>query len=165
MKPNTSHDFKSKIRRYCRNAILLGCCAVGLVLVPKPSAAQQQAISVATQRLIATSNAAADTFFGNVRASEISSLSFGARGCIVEISEGAKRKRVVAAGRILLRLDDPRSRLALRTAEARLSELAAAIEERHLALDAARADDRRREQELDLVSKSLIAAAPCRAAA
>jgi multidrug resistance efflux pump len=94
-----------------------------------------------------------DAFFGNVRASEISSLSYGARGCVVEVSEDAKREREVQKGQVLVKLDDLRSQLALKTAEGRLAELQAASEERQLALQAALADDRRRNQELGLVSE------------
>jgi len=94
-----------------------------------------------------------DTFFGNVRASDIFSLSYGVGGCIVELSEPAKRDRVVQKGQVVIKMDDLREQLALRTAEARVSDLAAAIEERQLTLDAALANDRRLKQDLDLVEE------------
>jgi len=94
-----------------------------------------------------------DSFFGNVRASDISSLSYEARGCIVEVSEAAERDRVVQAGQVVVRLDDLRAQLALRTAEVRVLELEAAVAERQLALQAALADESRRKQDLELVTK------------
>lgn len=152
MKPDASPEFRSTTPhrlQSCRCTILLGLCAMGIAITPELSVAQEQALPVETQRL--TPNT--DTIFGNVRASNISSLSYGARGCIVDVSEDAKRERVAQAGQVLVKLDDLRSLLALRTVEARLSELAAAIEERQLSTDAARADDRRRKQELDLITE------------
>ncbi|MDJ0824581.1 MAG: HlyD family efflux transporter periplasmic adaptor subunit [Rhodobacter sp.] len=127
--------------------------ALTATLLFGPAAGQEQALAVDTQRLGQTSDDATDTYFGTVRASTISGLSYAARGCIVEISEPAKRQRVAEAGQVLVKLDDQRPQLALRTAEARLLDLAATVEERQLALAAARADDRRRKQELDFVAE------------
>ncbi|KNG94141.1 hypothetical protein ATO11_07850 [Pseudaestuariivita atlantica] len=95
----------------------------------------------------------AQTYFGTVRASDMAGLSYGARGCIVEVSETAKRARVAQAGEVLVRLDDRLSQLALRTARARVDELAAAVSERQLAVASARADNDRRAQELTLVQE------------
>ena len=53
----------------------------------------------------------------------------------------------------MVRLDDQRAHLALRTAEARQAELAAAMQERRLAIAAARADERRRQEDLAFVAK------------
>ena len=94
-----------------------------------------------------------DTYFGTVRARDMSSLSYGGRGCIVEVSQTAKRGSMVEAGQLLVRLDAQRMQLALRTADGRLSELAAAVAERELAIAAAVADERRRGQELAFVEE------------
>ena len=144
MKPNA----KTNRFQFVSGAVMFGFVA----LVPGNPGAQEQPIVVETQRLIAQ-EVAGDTYFGTVRASDIASLSYGVRGCVLEVSEAAKRDRVVTAGEVLVNLDDQRAILALRTAEARVSELAAAIEERELAVSAAIADDRRREEELDFVSE------------
>lgn len=96
---------------------------------------------------------APDTFFGTVRASDIAGLSYGARGCIVEIHEAAKQGRTAREGDILVRLDDQRAQLALRSAQARVAELEAQVEERQLAISAAEADGRRRAEELEFVSE------------
>lgn len=117
-----------------------------------PAMAQDDALPVETLRLAAQATLASDTFFGTVQASDISGLSYEARGCVVEVSEQAKRARVASAGQVLVRLDDKRSTLALRTSEARVAELAAQIEERDLSIQSALADDKRRQQELDLTT-------------
>jgi len=90
-----------------------------------------------------------NSFFGNVRASDISSLSYEVRGCIVEVSETAERDRVVEAGQVVVRLDDLRAKLALRTAEVRVLELEAAVAERQLALQSAQADESRQQHFAD----------------
>ena len=117
------------------------------------SMAEQQPVQTENLHYIQSVSDPSDTYFGTVRAREISSLSYGARGCIVSVSDDAKRERIVKAGEVLVKLDDQRSQLALITAEARVSELAAGIEERQLAAEAARADERRRVQELEFVEE------------
>ncbi|MDJ0627100.1 MAG: HlyD family efflux transporter periplasmic adaptor subunit [Rhodobacter sp.] len=107
---------------------------------------------VETQRLTPAATGA-DTYFGTVSASKMSGLSYQARGCIVAVSEDAERARKARSGQVLVKLDDQRTRLALKTAEARILDLAATVEERQLALAAARADDRRRNEELDFVAE------------
>ena len=92
------------------------------------------------------------TFFGTVRADGMAGLSYGARGCIAEVSEPARRSGRAEEGQVLVRLDDQRTQLALRTAEARVAEFEAQIAERDLAIGSAEADDRRRAQELALAT-------------
>lgn len=123
---------------------------LALALTTAGGAAVAQSVPVETQRLKAERAVASDTFFGTVQASNIAGLSYEARGCVVEVSEEAKRERVASAGQMLVRLDDQRAMLALRTAEARLAELEAQVLERELAIQSATADDARRRQELDL---------------
>ena len=126
-----------------------GVAAAGLALVAVPVLAQD-AVPVRMVDLVEVA-AQPDTYFGTVRARDIYSLSYGARGCIVDVAEDAKAERRVVAGQVLVRLDDQRSLLGLRTAQARVDELAAALEERRLAVTAAMADVQRREQDLKLV--------------
>ncbi len=131
-----SRDFRTTIRTVVRQGMVLSLCVAGM----GPLAAQAQSAAMS-----------AETYFGTVRASDIYSLSYGARGCILEVSEKAKRERLVKSGEMLVKLDDQRSQLAVQTAAARFAELEAAIEERKLAIDSARADERRRKEELELV--------------
>ena len=123
------------------------------VSVPFAAPAQEEAVRIDAERLVPTPGALLETYAGTVRASEISGLSYGARGCIVAVSDDAKRRRVAEAGQVLVELDDQRSILALTTAEARLQDMQAAVEERQLSIEAAIADRSRREQELEFVSR------------
>jgi multidrug efflux pump subunit AcrA (membrane-fusion protein) len=113
----------------------------------------QTAPSVLVERLSLGQAVLTDTFFGTVRARDLASLSYGTRGCVVSISEEAKTSREVRAGQVLVELDDQHSRLALRTAEARVLELTAALDERELSIQNAEADSRRRAEELDFVTE------------
>lgn len=122
------------------------------LMVPMTGTAQETPLAVDTMRLQAQRMVTTDTFFGTVQATAMVGLSYEARGCVVEVSEQAKRDRVATAGQVLVRLDGKRSLLALRTAESRLAELGAQIEERELDIVSAAADDKRRQQELDLTT-------------
>lgn len=97
--------------------------------------------------------AQAESYVGTVRARDVNGLSYGVRGCIARVSEAALRDQVATAGQMLVELDDAQSQLALRTAEARLSDLKAAVEQRELDVAAAVAAERRRDEELAFVSK------------
>ena len=96
--------------------------------------------------------AAAGTFFGTVRADAMAGLSYEARGCIVEVSESARRTGRAAEGQVLVRLDDQRAQLSLQTAQARVADLEAALEERDLAVASSEADASRRAKELELAT-------------
>ncbi len=135
-----------------RPKMALGGMLMALGLPLAPAFAQDETLEVNTLRLEAQKALSSDTFFGTVQASDISGLSYEARGCVIEVSEGARRARVATEGQVLVRLDDKRSTLALRTAEARVAELGAQIEERELAIQSALADDKRRQQELELTT-------------
>lgn len=125
-----------------------------LCLVLAPMAwAQETAWTVATDRLVKDADAPTEVYVGTVRASELQGLAYGTRGCIETISEEAKRAKVASADQVLVKLDDQRSQLEMRTAEARLLDLEAALQERALAVDAARADNRRRAEEVAFVGK------------
>ncbi|KHQ53362.1 efflux RND transporter periplasmic adaptor subunit [Mameliella alba] len=129
-----------------------GAGALALMMPVAGFAQDATPIQVDTMRLTSEQPVATDTFFGTVQASDMLGLSYEAGGCVVEVSDKAKRARVATAGQVLVRLDDKRSMLALRTAESRVAELAATIEERELDIQSAIADDKRRQQELDLTT-------------
>jgi multidrug efflux pump subunit AcrA (membrane-fusion protein) len=80
-------------------------------------------------------------------------LSYQAGGCTTAISEDARRDQKAVKGQVLVELDDVHTKLALKTAEAQLMDLKAAVAERQLAIDNARADDRRATEDLTFVSK------------
>ena len=90
---------------------------------------------------------------GTVFADEITGISYETGGCIVAISEPARRSGMAKAGQILVELDASEATLKQKTAEARVLDLEAAVSERQLAIDAADANVSRRAQELELMEK------------
>ena len=90
---------------------------------------------------------------GTVIADNKAGLSFGARGCIIEISKNALQSRNAFAKQVLVRLDDRAAILALKTAQARLSDLEAALNERDLAVSVVKAEITRVEEEQRFVDK------------
>jgi multidrug resistance efflux pump len=90
---------------------------------------------------------------GTVIADNKAGLSFGARGCIIEISKNALQSRNAFAEQVLVRLDDRAAILALKTAQARLSDLEAALNERDLAVSVVKAEITRVEEEQRFVDK------------
>lgn len=93
------------------------------------------------------------TFAGTVVAREITGLSYETGGCIVSVSEPARRSGTAETDQVLVELDAQSAELALETAKARVADLEAAVAEKQLAIDAAEANVSRRAQELELVSK------------
>ena len=90
---------------------------------------------------------------GTVIADNKTGLSYGARGCIIEISKEALQSSYTPAEKVLVRLDDRAAILALKTAQARLSDLEAALDERHLAVTVVEAEITRVEEEQRFVDK------------
>ena len=90
---------------------------------------------------------------GTVIADNKTGLSFGARGCIIEISKKAVQSSNAFAEQVLVRLDDRAAILALKTAQARLSDLEAALNERDLAVSVVKAEITRVEEEQRFVDK------------
>ena len=90
---------------------------------------------------------------GTVIADNKTGLSYGARGCIIEISQEALRSNNTAAEQILVRLDDRAATLSVKTAQARLSDLEAALDERNLAVTVVQAEIKRAEEEQRFVDK------------
>lgn len=119
-----------------RSTIHMGLWTACLIFAPLTLSAQQ-----------------APSFAGTVRADDMAGLSYEARGCIVAVSETARRDGRAKAGEPLVALDAMRSDLALQSARARVLDLEAAVEERQLAIEAARADVDRRAQERDFAGK------------
>lgn len=93
------------------------------------------------------------TFAGTVVAREITGLSYETGGCIVSVSDSARRTGAAESGQLLVELDAQDAELALETAKARVADLEAAVAEKQLAIDAAEANVDRRAQELAFVGK------------
>jgi hypothetical protein len=92
-------------------------------------------------------------FAGTVEAREITGISYETSGCIVAVSESARRTGIAEAEHVLVRLDTQASEIAHETSSARVADLEAAVSERQLSIDAAEASVDRRMQELALVAK------------
>lgn len=90
---------------------------------------------------------------GTVLASEITGISYETGGCIIAVFEPARVTGMAQEGQVLVELDASDADLRLRTAQARVLDLEAAVFERQLAIDAAKASVQRRAQELELVGK------------
>ncbi|WP_417524484.1 HlyD family secretion protein [Marinovum sp.] len=121
----------------------VGAGALSLVLLSAGASAQQAE----------TPQFQPFTFAGTVVAREITGLSYEAGGCIVEVSDSARRIGVAESGQVLVKLDAQDAELALETAKARVADLEAAVAEKQLAIDAAEANVARRAQELAFVGK------------
>ncbi len=92
-------------------------------------------------------------FAGTVVARDIIGISYETSGCIVSVSENARRTGIAKADQVLVQLDVRSAELDFETASARVTDLEAAISERQLAIDAAEASVNRRVQEQALVAK------------
>ncbi|WP_439143093.1 HlyD family secretion protein [Planktotalea sp.] len=108
--------------------------------------------------VLAQSNDDADglepvSFAGTVVARDITGISYETSGCIVTVSETARRTGNAQAGQVLVELDSQAAELSYETAMARVADLEAAVSERQLAIDAAEASVNRRTQEQALVAK------------
>ena len=120
---------------------LAQACALGLIAAPL---AAQETAAPAFEPFV---------FAGTVVAREITGLSYETGGCIVAVSDSARRTGVAQTGQVLVELDTQVSELALETARARVADLEAAVDEKQLAIDAAEANVERRAQELAFVGK------------
>lgn len=92
-------------------------------------------------------------FAGTVVARDITGISYETSGCIVAVSEPARRTGIAEAGQVLVQLDGQATELEYETSSARVADLEAAVSERQLSIDAAEASVDRRTQELALVAK------------
>jgi len=90
---------------------------------------------------------------GTVVADNKTGLSYGARGCITELSQAALQSGKARAGELLVALDDRSATLAVKSAKARVSDLDAAVQERDFAITTAKADVARVKEEQNYVER------------
>jgi multidrug resistance efflux pump len=119
-------------------------CAAVLCLSAQTTTAQSSDETAALDPIL---------FAGTVVARDITGISFETNGCIVAVSETARRTGNAQAGQVLVELYSQAAELAYETANARVADLEAAVSERQLAIDAAEASVNRRTQEQALVAK------------
>ncbi len=90
---------------------------------------------------------------GTVVAKQKTALSYTTRGCITGVSKSALTTGRTSAGDILVELDNRAATLALKSAQARVADLQAAVEERDYAIFVATADISRMKEEQDFVNR------------
>ncbi len=90
---------------------------------------------------------------GTVVADNKTGLSYKARGCITGLSQAAVKSGKATAGQVLVELDDRSATLAVKSANARVSDLEAAVDESEFAITVANADGARIKEEQDFVNR------------
>ena len=90
---------------------------------------------------------------GTVFANNETSLSYQTGGCISKISSQSLMTEKTYQGQILVELDDRNADLALKTAQARLLDLQASVEDSDFAIEVAKADVGRVEEEFQFVER------------
>ena len=90
---------------------------------------------------------------GTVVADNKTGLSYKARGCITGLSQAAVKSGKATAGQVLVELDDRSAMLAVKSANARVSDLEAAVDESEFAITVAKADGARIKEEQDFVDR------------
>ena len=90
---------------------------------------------------------------GTVFANNETSLSYQTSGCIAEVSSQSLTTSKTYQGQILVKLDDRNALLAFKTAQARLLDLEASVDDSDYAIEAAKADVGRVEEEFEFVQR------------
>ena len=90
---------------------------------------------------------------GTVFANNETSLSYQTSGCIAEVSSQSLTTSKTYQGQILVELDDRNAVLALKTAQARLLDLEASVDDSNFAIEVAKADVGRVEEEFEFVQR------------
>jgi len=90
---------------------------------------------------------------GTVFANNETSLSYQTSGCIAEVSSQSLTTSKTFQGQILVELDDRNAVLALKTAQARLLDLEASVDDSDYAIEVAKADVGRVEEEFEFVQR------------
>ena len=90
---------------------------------------------------------------GTVFANNETSLSYQTSGCIAEVSSQSLTTSKTYQGQILVKLDDRNAVLALKTAQARLLDLEASVDDSDYAIEVAKADVGRVEEEFEFVQR------------
>ena len=90
---------------------------------------------------------------GTVFANNETSLSYQTSGCIAEVSSQSLTTSKTYQGQILVKLDDRNALLAFKTAQARLLDLEAFVDDTDYAIEVAKADVGRVEEEFEFVQR------------
>ena len=110
-------------------------------------------LSVTSSTAFSENNFQAVSLSGTVFANNETGLSYQTGGCISEVSTQSLTTGKAYEGQVLVELDDRNAILAFKTAEARLLDLEASVEDSDFAIEVAKADVGRVEEEFQFVER------------
>ena len=110
-------------------------------------------LSVTSSTAFSENNFQAVSLSGTVFANNETGLSYQTGGCISEVSSQSLTTGKAYEGQVLVELDDRNAILAFKTAEARLLDLEASVEDSDFAIEVAKADVGRVEEEFQFVKR------------
>ena len=110
-------------------------------------------LSVTSSTAFSENNFQAVSLSGTVFANNETGLSYQTGGCISEVSTQSLTTGKAYQGQVLVELDDRNAILAFKTAEARLLDLEASVEDSDFAIEVAKADVGRVEEEFQFVER------------
>lgn len=110
-------------------------------------------LSVTSSAAFSENNFQAVSLSGTVFANNETGLSYQSGGCISEVSSQSLTTGKAYQGQVLVELDDRNAILAFKTAEARLLDLEASVEDSDFAIEVAKADVGRVEEEFQFVER------------
>ena len=110
-------------------------------------------LSVTSSTAFSENNFQAVSLSGTVFANNETGLSYQTGGCISEVSSQSLTTGKAYEGQVLVELDDRNAILAFKTAEARLLDLEASVEDSDFAIEVAKADVGRVEEEFQFVGR------------
>ena len=110
-------------------------------------------LSVTSSTAFSENNFQAVSLSGTVFANNETGLSYQTGGCISEVSSQSLTTGKAYQGQVLVELDDRNAILAFKTADARLLDLEASVEDSDFAIEVAKADVGRVEEEFQFVER------------
>ena len=110
-------------------------------------------LSIVSSTAFSENNFQSVSLSGTVFANNETSLSYQTGGCIAEVSSESLASGKTSQGQILVELDDRNAVLALKTAQARLLDLEASVDDSDFAIEVAKADVGRVEEEMQFVER------------
>ena len=110
-------------------------------------------LSITSSSAFSENNFQAVSLSGTVFANNETGLSYQTGGCISEVSSQSLTTGKAYEGQVLVELDDRNAILAFKTAEARLLDLEASVEDSDFAIEVAKADVGRVEEEFQFVER------------
>ena len=110
-------------------------------------------LSIVSSTAFSENNFQSVSLSGTVFANNETSLSYQTGGCIAEVSSQSLATGKTSQGQILVELDDRNAVLALKTAQARVLDLEASVDDSDFAIEVAKADVGRVEEEMQFVER------------